>query len=198
MSPPVKLKRTYQTFISHGGKTCPYKNFGRDALHYSFVYITGLKARSKLMAFMRLCSHYLYISYLGAAVIIAVCVLLQSSPFGLSVFSGKTAPVPIVVVGSLQAPNHPGVLHVLVLVVVVSEVVMTVVVVIGSRQPNQPFVLQVDVLELVVVVSPVVVVVVSSRHPHQPGVLQVEVRVLVLVEEVVVEVVVVVVRLWLS
>ena len=58
-------------------------------------------------------------------------------------------------------------------------------VVVGSLHPNQPGVLQVDVVdvldedELVVVV----LVVVSSRQPHQPGVSQVVVRVLVEVEE---------------
>lgn len=62
--------------------------------------------------------------------------------------------------------------------------------VIGSLQPNQPGVLQVDVVVVVVVVvvsfvAVVVVVLVlvgseaelSSRQPHQPGVLQVAVRV---------------------
>lgn len=64
-------------------------------------------------------------------------------------------------------------------------------VVVGSLQPNQPGVLQVDVV--VVVVSGVVVVVEvdSSRHPHHPGVSQVVV--LVKVDEVLVVVVVVVI-----
>jgi len=69
-----------------------------------------------------------------------------------------------------------------------------VVVVLGSLQPNQPGVLQVDVdvdvdvdvVVVVVEVEPVAVVVVavvvSSRHPHQPGVLQVSVLVRVFVE----------------
>jgi len=51
--------------------------------------------------------------------------------------------------------------------------------------PNQPGVLQVDVVDVVVVklgVSVAPIVVVSSKHPHHPGVLQVSVRVLVFVE----------------
>lgn len=69
-----------------------------------------------------------------------------------------------VVVLSLQ-PNHPGVWHVVVEVVVTS---------------------------LVVVVAVPIVVVVSSKHPHHPGVLQVSVRVRVMEVEVgVLEVVVV-------
>jgi hypothetical protein len=64
----------------------------------------------------------------------------------------------VVVVSSLQ-PNHPGVLQVEVVVVVVVLVEVT-----GF------------------------VVVVSSKHPHQPGVWHVDVRVLVFVEEDVVEV----------
>lgn len=96
-------------------------------------------------------------------------------------------------VGSLH-PNHPGVLHVVLLeddvvgMKVVKIVVMVRVaegeaegmdeVVVGSLQPNHPGVLQV----LVVVVSEVVpvavvVVVVLSRHPHHPGVSHVDVRV---------------------
>jgi len=51
-----------------------------------------------------------------------------------------------------------------------------------SLQPNQPGVLHVEVVVVVVSVELVVVVVdvvevLSSRHPHHPGVLQVEVRV---------------------
>jgi hypothetical protein len=61
------------------------------------------------------------------------------------------------------------------------EVMVVVrVMVLGSLQPNQPGVLQVVVVSvLVIVVVEVVDVVVvdSSRQPHQPGVLQVSVRV---------------------
>jgi hypothetical protein len=61
------------------------------------------------------------------------------------------------------------------------EVIVVVrVIVVGSLQPNQPGVLQVVVVNvLVIVVVEVVDVVVedSSRQPHQPGVLQVSVRV---------------------
>jgi hypothetical protein len=65
----------------------------------------------------------------------------------------------VVVVSSLQ-PNHPGVLQVEVVVVVI----------------------------LVLVEVTGLVVVVSSKHPHHPGVWHVEVRVLVFVEEEVVDV----------
>jgi hypothetical protein len=69
----------------------------------------------------------------------------------------------VVVVGSLQPPNHPGDVQVVV----------------------------VDVVDVEVDEVDVVLVVVSSRHPHHPGVLQVLVRVFVLdveldLEEVVV------------
>ena len=59
-----------------------------------------------------------------------------------------------------------------------------------SLQPNQPGVLQVDVDEVVVVLTVVVAlpVVDSSRQPHQPGVLHVSVRVRVLRVRVEVEV----------
>ncbi len=63
-------------------------------------------------------------------------------------------------------------------------------VVVGSLQPNQPGVLQVEVVLLVEVEDEVVAVLVLSRQPHHPGVWQVEVRVLVVVlvdEEEVVE-----------
>jgi hypothetical protein len=63
----------------------------------------------------------------------------------------------VVVISSLQ-PNHPGVLH--------EEVEVVVVVVVVGVTPD--------------------VVVVSSRHPHHPGVLQVDVRVCILVLDVVV------------
>jgi hypothetical protein len=86
-------------------------------------------------------------------------------------------------VGSLHPPNQPGewqVVEELVVEVFVGmawEVLVLLVVVISSLQPNQPGVLHVAV-EVVVVVLVVVVVtevvVVSSKHPHQPGVLQVE------------------------
>jgi len=97
----------------------------------------------------------------------------------------------------------------LLLVAGVSEVVVTMgagaaegdvmvvvrVIVLGSLQPNQPGVLQVVVVSvLVIVVVGVcdVVVVDSSRQPHQPGVLQVSVRVCeVVVEETVLLLVVV-------
>jgi hypothetical protein len=76
------------------------------------------------------------------------------------------------------------------------EVMVVVrVMVLGSLQPNQPGVLQVVVVSvLVIVVVEVVDVVVvdSSRQPHQPGVLQVSVRVNeVVLEETVVLLVVV-------
>jgi len=74
----------------------------------------------------------------------------------LVVAVGVVVDVVEVVVLSLQ-PNQPGVWHVVVEVVVTSEVV---------------------------VVEVPVVVVVSSKHPHQPGVLQVSVRVRVLEVEV--------------
>lgn len=73
---------------------------------------------------------------------------------------------------------------------------------VGSLQPNQPGVLQLEVVEVVslvvvdvdvdvdVDVVVVVVVVDSSRQPHQPGVLQVLVRVRVFDVLVVLEVVV--------
>lgn len=61
------------------------------------------------------------------------------------------------------------------------EVIVVVrVIVLGSLQPNQPGVLHVvvvSVLVIVVVEIVDVVVVDSSRQPHQPGVLQVSVRV---------------------
>lgn len=77
------------------------------------------------------------------------------------------------------------------LVAGVSEVVVTVdagsalgdvivvvrVMVVGSLQPNQPGVLQEEVVIVLVMVVVGVVVVDSSRQPHQPGVLQVSVRV---------------------
>jgi hypothetical protein len=77
------------------------------------------------------------------------------------------------------------------LVAGVSEVVVTVgagsalgdvivvvkVIVVGSLQPNQPGVLQEEVVMVLVMVVVGVVVVDSSRQPHQPGVLQVSVRV---------------------
>lgn len=92
-------------------------------------------------------------------------------------------------VGSLHPPNHPGFVHVVRLVGVgysdvivgpgVAEGVESVVVVVGSLQPNHPgvwhVVVEVDVLTVVVVVA--VAVVVLSRHPHQPGVWQVDVLV---------------------
>ena len=61
---------------------------------------------------------------------------------------------------------------------------------VGSLQPNQPGVLQVDVDEEDVVLVEVAVVVVSSRQPHHPGVLHVSVRVRVAVEDVLLLVVV--------
>lgn len=83
-------------------------------------------------------------------------------------------------------PNHPGVLH----VEVVVETLVEEVVVVGSLHPNQPGVLHVEV-ELLEEVVVVVMVVLPSKHPHQPGVLQIDV--LVGIEDVAGEVVVVVV-----
>ena len=76
------------------------------------------------------------------------------------------------------------------------EVMVVVrVMVLGSLQPNQPGVLQVVVVSVLVIVVVAVVdavVVDSSRQPHQPGVLQVSVRVCeVVLEEIVVLLVVV-------
>lgn len=70
---------------------------------------------------------------------------------------GTVLEVVVVVVGSGLSlhPNHPGVLHVLVVVVLVELVV--------------------DVVVVVVDVS-------LSRQPHHPGVLQVSVRVFVLID----------------
>jgi len=56
-------------------------------------------------------------------------------------------------------------------------VVMVDVVVVLSLQPNHPGVRHVVVVVVEVSVVVAVPVVVSSRHPHQPGVLQVSVRV---------------------
>ena len=108
--------------------------------------------------------------------------------------AGICSTVPVVV-GSLQPPNQPRLLHdVLLLEVgvvvtvregagVAEDVVDVSVVVVGSLHPNHPGVLQVDVEVLVVVVDVVDVVVVVSRQPHQPGVSQVVVRVFVDVVE---------------
>jgi len=99
-----------------------------------------------------------------------------------------------VVVGSLHPPKKPGDLQevvevcsddVFVAVGTNDALLLVVVVVISSLQPNQPGVLQLDVDDVVVVTSLVVVaplVVLSSRQPHHPGVLQVSVRVRVFVE----------------
>lgn len=106
-----------------------------------------------------------------------------------------------------RQPNHPGsrqlvlalgVAVAVAVAVTVGRVVVTVdagaaVVVVGSLHPNQPGVLHVVVVAVVVgdvvLVVPVSVVL-PSRQPHHPGVLQVEVRVSDVV--VVVEVVVVI------
>lgn len=56
-------------------------------------------------------------------------------------------------------------------------IVVVRVIVVGSLQPNQPGVLQEEVVMVLVMVVVGVVVVDSSRQPHQPGVLQVSVRV---------------------
>jgi hypothetical protein len=120
----------------------------------------------------------------------------------------------VLVVLSQQPQNLPGVSHFVGFTVVVdvavkssvvvlkgvflgtlgdvdgSEVVAAVVV---SLHPNQPGVLQVEVVVVVVVVVVKVVdvvEVVSSRQPHQPGVLQVSVLVRVMVDVEVFEVVV--------
>lgn len=111
----------------------------------------------------------------------------------------------VVEVGSLH-PNQPGVLQLVdeldvegeeegeeVLVADVLDVVVMIgagaalgevivvvrVIVVGSLQPNQPGVLQDEVVRVlvIVVVGVAEVVVDSSRQPHQPGVLQVSVRV---------------------
>lgn len=84
----------------------------------------------------------------------------------------------VVSVASLQPQNLPGDSQ---LVVVVLVAVVSVVVVL-SLHPNQPGVLQVDVVVVVVGGGVAGSVVVSSRQPHQPGVLQVDVRVLVRVD----------------
>jgi len=82
------------------------------------------------------------------------------------------------------------------------EVIVVVrVIVLGSLQPNQPGVLHVvvvNVLVIVVVEVVDVVVVDSSRQPHQPGVLQVSVRVSEVVLEETVLLLVVVSLLLLS
>lgn len=98
------------------------------------------------------------------------------------VFAGGSSP-------SRQPPNQPGYLQEEV-EVGAREVVVAMddgaavlecleVVVVSSRHPNQPGVLQVDVVEeetvLVVLLCPLVVV--SSRQPNQPGVLHVSVLV---------------------
>ena len=120
---------------------------------------------------------------------------------GVGLLLGGTLVVEVVAVASLQRPSQPRVVQVVLddggmVVVVVVTVVMVgpglaerddevaEVVVVGSLQPNQPGVWQVEVdVEVVVVIADVVglVVVVSSRHPHQPGVLHVSVRVRVYV-----------------
>lgn len=93
-----------------------------------------------------------------------------------------SAGVVVAGVSSKHLPNHPLLVH----VVVVASVVELSSVVVLSLQPNQPGVSQVLVD---VVVNSVVVasdVVVSSRHPHQPGVLQVSVLVRVVLDVVLV------------
>lgn len=114
------------------------------------------------------------------------------------------SPEVVVVVGSRQPPNQPGSWQVDVGVGVVGDVaegkiLVALIVVVGSLQPNQPGVLQVVVVVvvvemLVVVVVVDVLVVVLSKQPHHPGVSQVD----VLVAEVDVEVVVVVVVVVIS
>jgi len=138
-------------------------------------------------------------------VVVAVDLLVGKEGEGVAAMGAVT-----VVVLSWQ-PNHPGVSQVVegFAEADVTDVVTTVVVVkigagaalgvdtlslaeddavvVGSLQPNQPGVLQVDVdvdvdkddEKVDVVVAPVVVL--SSRHPHHPGVLQVSVRVRVTV-----------------
>lgn len=122
--------------------------------------------------------------YLGASVIIAVCVVLQSSLNSSSsrragdfvcVTTAKGGPATEKAVdgtGSLQPQNLPGSRHVVVIVEVVSVVFVFVVgsEVVSSRQPNQPRVTQLYEDVVVVVTSPVdVVLVVESRQPHQPA-----------------------------
>lgn len=101
-------------------------------------------------------------------------------------------------------PNHPGVLHVVLEVVVVAAeededevAIVDVVVTVGAGagvarlvvsvvvmvemtsdlHPNQPGERQVVVVIVSVVVTGTVILLVSSRHPHQPGVLHVSVLV---------------------
>lgn len=108
---------------------------------------------------------------------------------------------PAVVVAAMlvvsRQPNHPGSWQ-LVLGVAEAKVVVNVdagsAVVVGSLQPNQPGVLHVVVVavvvgDVVIGVAVVVVVALSSRQPHHPGVSHVD----VLVRDVVVVVEVVVV-----
>jgi len=97
----------------------------------------------------------------------------------------------VVTGGSLQPPKYPLEWHEVeelvgeVMVGIGCDVLtLLVVVVISSLHPNQPGVLQVEVVVVLVLVVDPELVVVSSRQPHQPGVLQVEVRVFVLVEDV--------------
>jgi len=121
---------------------------------------------------------------------------------GDCVDDGVELGVVVVVVAVLSLhPSHPGVLHedVVPLLVLAGEVVkdgglvmvgvcrvlvededeeLLVVVVVLSLHPNQPGVLQVDVVVVEVLVETFDVVVAgSSRQPHQPGVWQVSVLV---------------------
>lgn len=90
------------------------------------------------------------------------------------------------VASSRHPQKRPGVSQVVLEVVEEVEVVVSSVVEVLSLHPNQPGVLQVEVVDvevgIVVVTSVVVVVVVVdlSRHPHHPGVSQVVVLVRVL------------------
>jgi len=80
-------------------------------------------------------------------------------------------------------------------VIVSSAVVVVIVTLTSDLQPNQPGLMQLVVVYVVVIIGVVEVVVDdSSRHPHHPGVLHVDVLVYV-VELVVVDLVLVVVSL---
>ena len=97
--------------------------------------------------------------------------------------------VVVVMVGTGMAEDEEGVGEG---VETLLDVVVVVVMVIGSLQPNQPGVSQVEVLVVLVEVVVVSEVVVSSLQPHHPGVWHVVVRVAEVVvlelEEVVVSV----------
>lgn len=126
--------------------------------------------------------------------------------------SGNEVLVEDCLIGVVESwqPNHPGVLHVALEVVVVAAAdedededevaIVDVVVTVGAGagvarlvvsvvvmvemtsdlHPNQPGERQVVVVIVSVVVTGTVILLVSSRHPHQPGVLHVSVLVRVI------------------